>query len=82
MPHYDPNGWDHGAGWQGSAAHSLPVLAVLLGLIAQFGDELDSDDDTVRANALGELRGRMIAQDPCCVEESAFWDEIFESMAE
>ncbi|MFF0204889.1 SUKH-4 family immunity protein [Streptomyces sp. NPDC005017] len=82
ITHYDPNGWDHGAGWQGTAAHSLPVLAVLLGLVAQFGDALDSDEDAVRANALGELRDRMIAQDPCCVEESAFWGEIFESMAE
>ncbi|MET8953272.1 hypothetical protein ACWEO4_21100 [Streptomyces sp. NPDC004393] len=49
ITHYDPNGWDHGAGWKGPAAHSLPDLAVLLGMIAESSNALESADDAVRA---------------------------------
>ncbi|MFE9796123.1 hypothetical protein ACFYRL_30820 [Streptomyces goshikiensis] len=35
ITHYDPNGWDHGAGWKGPAADDLPTLSVLFGLIAE-----------------------------------------------
>ncbi|MEU7362796.1 hypothetical protein [Streptomyces olivaceoviridis] len=75
ITHYDPNGWDHGAGWKGLAADSLPVLAVLLGLIAESGDDLESDDDAVRAAVVAELRERMIGLEPY-VDDSAFRDEI------
>ncbi|MFI9150254.1 SUKH-4 family immunity protein [Streptomyces sp. NPDC053367] len=78
ITHYDPNGWDHGDGWQGPAAHSLPRLAVLLGLIAESGDALASDDEAVRAAAATALRERLIAHDPN-VDGSAFWDQVFES---
>ncbi|MEU5540101.1 SUKH-4 family immunity protein [Streptomyces sp. NPDC020362] len=74
---YDPNGWDHGAGWKGPAADDLPMLAVLLGLIAESSSALESADDAVRAAAVTDLRERMIGQEPY-VNESAFWDEIFE----
>lgn len=77
ITHYDPNGWDHGAGWKGEAADSLPRLAVLLGLIAESSDALDSADDAVRVAAATELRRRMVEVDPL-VDGSAFWDEIFE----
>ncbi len=79
ITHYDPNGWDHGDGWKGLAADSLPLLAVLLGLIAEASDALESDDDAVRAAAVADLRERMIGQD-VYVSESAFWDEIFECL--
>ncbi len=77
ITHYDPNGWDHGAGWKGTAAGSLPHLAVLLALIAESSTALESDDDAVRAAAVDALRRRMIAHDSY-VEDSEFWDEIFE----
>lgn len=77
ITHYDPNGWDHGAGWKGLAADSLPVLGVLLGLIAESSDALQSDDDAVRAAAVADLRERMIGLEPY-VDDSAFWDDIFE----
>lgn len=79
ITHYDPNGWDHGAGWKGPAADSLPRLAALLGLIAEAGDALDCADDTARAAAVTALRERMIGHD-LYVDDSAFWDEIFESL--
>ncbi|MFJ8539035.1 hypothetical protein [Streptomyces sp. NPDC093591] len=77
ITHYDPNGWDHGAGWKGIAADSLPDLAVLLALIAESSAALDSDDDAVRAAAVIDLRHRMIEHDSY-VEDSEFWNEIFE----
>ena len=80
ITHYDPNGWDHGDGWQGPAAHSLPALAVLLGLIAESADAVDADDDAERAAAITDLRERMAGQD-FYVVDSAFWDEIFEQLA-
>ncbi|MFM9370633.1 SUKH-4 family immunity protein [Streptomyces sp. Da 82-17] len=77
--HYDPNGWDHGAGWQGPAASSLPSLAVLLGLMAESAEALDSPDDAVRVPAAGALRERMIAHD-ADVEDSDFWQQMFEDL--
>ncbi|MEV6057377.1 hypothetical protein [Streptomyces sp. NPDC052107] len=79
ITHYDPNGWDHGAGWKGPAADDLPVLAVLLGLIAESSSALESADDAVRATAVTDLRKRMTGLEPY-VEDSAFWDEIFECL--
>lgn len=79
ITHYDPNGWDHGAGWKGPAADSLPRLAVLLGLIAEAGEALEADDDAVRAAAVADLRRRMIALEPC-VDDSEFWDGAFEDL--
>ncbi|MEW2253229.1 hypothetical protein AB0907_38650 [Streptomyces sp. NPDC006975] len=79
ITHYDPNGWDHGAGWKGPAADSLPDLAVLLGLIAESSTELESAEDTARAAVAADLRERMIAHD-LNVDGSAFWDGIFERL--
>ncbi|MFD7321933.1 hypothetical protein ACFV9D_12770 [Streptomyces sp. NPDC059875] len=79
ITHYDPNGWDHADGWQGPAADSLPQLALLLGLIAESSDALESTDDAVCAAAAADLRERMIGQD-WNVAESAFWDEVFEHL--
>jgi hypothetical protein len=63
----------------GSAADDLPTLAVLLGLISESGNTLESTDDAVRTTAITELRKRMIDRDPY-VDDSAFWDEVFESL--
>ncbi|MEY9989538.1 hypothetical protein ABIE67_001570 [Streptomyces sp. V4I8] len=79
ITHYDPNGWDHGAGWKGPAADDLPMLAVLLGLIAESSSALETADDAARAAAATELRKRMIEHEPY-VDDSAFWDEIFECL--
>jgi hypothetical protein len=79
ITHYDPNGWDHGAGWKGPAADCLPQLAVLLGLIAESSTALKSEDDDARAAAVTDLRRRMIAHDQF-VDDSEFWDEIFECL--
>ncbi|MFJ8630875.1 SUKH-4 family immunity protein [Streptomyces sp. NPDC093568] len=79
ITHYDPNGWDHGDGWKGPAADSLPNLAVLLALIAESSTALNTEDDGLRAAAATELRRRMIAHD-ACVDDSEFWDEIFECL--
>lgn len=75
--HYDPNGWDHGAGYKGLAAWSLPDLAVLLGLIAECREELDADDDAVRAAAAVGVLDRMRVHD-AVVGESPFWEAVFE----
>ncbi|MGW3061611.1 SUKH-4 family immunity protein [Streptomyces goshikiensis] len=79
ITHYDPNGWDHGAGWKGPAADDLPTLAVLLGLIAESGEALGSTDDAVRAAAVTDLRERMIDRESY-TDDSAFWDEVFEAL--
>ncbi|MEU9125715.1 hypothetical protein AB0C96_38855 [Streptomyces sp. NPDC048506] len=81
IDHYDPNGWDHGAGYKGAAAWSLPDLAVVPGLIAERRDELDADDAQVRRTAATELRTRMRAHD-ATVDESPFWEQVFQGFTE
>ncbi|MEU7022619.1 SUKH-4 family immunity protein [Streptomyces sp. NPDC046203] len=80
ITHYDPNGWDHDAGWQGPAADSLPGLAVLLALVAEAGPALESDDDTERTAAVAALRARMSDCDGSA-GDSGFWDGVFEDFA-
>ncbi|TJZ56103.1 hypothetical protein FCH28_09365 [Streptomyces piniterrae] len=75
IDHYDPNGWDHGAGYKGQAASSLPDLAVLLGLIAERCDELASSEHEVRATAVAKLREDMRDHDPA-IDDSPFWDGV------
>ncbi|WP_405578557.1 SUKH-4 family immunity protein [Streptomyces sp. NBC_01092] len=79
LTHYDLNGWDHGAGWQGYAAGSLPELALLLGLIAESRNALESDDAAARAAAVTDLRECMTIAD-WYVDDSKFWDKIFEHL--
>ncbi|MDT9689924.1 SUKH-4 family immunity protein [Streptomyces sp. P9(2023)] len=79
ITHYDPNGWDHADGWQGPASESLPALAVLLGLIAESSDALETSDDTARAAAVTALRERMTVGD-LLVHDSEFWDQVFEDL--
>ncbi|WP_370414963.1 SUKH-4 family immunity protein [Streptomyces fradiae] len=80
ITHYDPNGWDHAAGWKGPAADSLPRLAVLLGLIAEASGALEAEeDDDAREAAVTALRERLTGVD-VNVGDSEFWDEVFESL--
>ncbi|MFH8680190.1 SUKH-4 family immunity protein [Streptomyces lydicus] len=79
IDHYDPNGWDHGAGFKGAAAWSLPDLAVLLGLIAGRAGELVSGDEAVARAAVAALRARMRRHD-ATVDESPFWRMVFEEI--
>ncbi|RNG16679.1 SUKH-4 family immunity protein [Streptomyces botrytidirepellens] len=83
IDHYDPNGWDHGEGYKGTVASSLPSLAVLLGLLAERAEAIDAieDDEEARAEAVGKLRAEMTAFD-AYVEDAPFWDEVFEYLAE
>jgi hypothetical protein len=79
ITHYDPNGRDHAAGWKGPAADDLPTPALLLGLIAESGDALDSTDEAVRTAAMTRLRERMTGHEPY-VHDSGFWAEVFEDL--
>ncbi|MET7903922.1 hypothetical protein ABZS86_21740 [Streptomyces sp. NPDC005355] len=81
IDHYDPSGWDHGAGHQGTAASSLPALAVLLGLIVERRDALTSDDTETRDAAVADLRKRMGDVEPE-VDDSSFWADVFEYLSE
>ena len=82
IDHYDPNGWDHGEGYKGTVASSLPSLAVLLGLLAERAEAIEEiDDEDARAAAVEELREKMTAFD-VYVEDTPFWDEVFEYLAD
>lgn len=81
IDHYDPSGWDHGAGQQGTAASSLPALAVLLGLLVERRDALTSDDTETRDAAVADLRKRMGDVEPE-VYDSSFWADVFEYLSE
>ncbi|WP_050514082.1 MULTISPECIES: SUKH-4 family immunity protein [Streptomyces] len=70
---YDPNGWDHAAGYAGHVADSLPLLAGALGLLASYEDRLFGGDHEA---VLHELRELIDEIDP--VEGCRFWEEIFQ----
>ncbi|MFI0259965.1 SUKH-4 family immunity protein [Streptomyces sp. NPDC017056] len=70
---YDPNGWDHAAGYAGHVADSLPLLAGALGLLASYEDRLFGDDHEA---VLHELRELIDEIEP--VEGCRFWEEIFQ----
>ncbi|WP_050514900.1 SUKH-4 family immunity protein [Streptomyces rimosus] len=70
---YDPNGWDHAAGYAGHVADSLPLLAGALGLWASFESRLFGDDHDA---VLREVRELIDEIEP--VEGCRFWEEIFQ----
>ncbi|MFC8447460.1 SUKH-4 family immunity protein [Kitasatospora sp. NPDC057223] len=77
---YDPDGWDHAAGYGGHAADSLPELIGALALIARCGHRLtDEDGDTDADALLDELTGRLelLGQGP---EESSLWEGVLENL--
>ncbi|MCB5912403.1 SUKH-4 family immunity protein [Streptomyces pinistramenti] len=69
---YDPNGWDHAAGYGGYACDSLPNLAAALALIAHYEARLTGDDSTT---ALKELRTLLESLEP--TEDSTLWHNLF-----
>ncbi|WP_431676808.1 SUKH-4 family immunity protein [Kitasatospora sp. KL5] len=69
---YDPEGWDHGAGYGGHAAEALPVLVGALGLLARYEDRLTGDEaDAAREEFTALLEE--LGQGP---DDSPFWDGL------
>lgn len=88
---YDPGGWDHADGYQGTVAFSLESFAVLLGMLARVADKLDPATEVVHDEDEGEemrraivdsLRERMGDYDDCVFDGCKFWDEFFECFLE
>ncbi|MFJ9416332.1 hypothetical protein ACIRPT_19415 [Streptomyces sp. NPDC101227] len=75
--HYDPNGWDHGAGYRGLATDSLSDPATLLGLMAEHLDGLLAAEADRRHTAAAALRAVMTEQ-VLRDGETSFWDPAFE----
>ncbi|MFJ8675824.1 SUKH-4 family immunity protein [Streptomyces sp. NPDC093589] len=75
---YDPNGWDHAAGYDGYAARSLPELAGALGLLALHEDALTGADSRA---ALREFR-TLMAEFDGDPEPTDLWENIFETLDE
>ncbi|MEV0372915.1 SUKH-4 family immunity protein [Streptomyces sp. NPDC050636] len=74
---YDPNGWDHAAGYAGEAHSSLPVLAGALGLAANFAELLEGPEPL---EALAQFREAIEELDPTV--ESALWEKVTEALEE
>lgn len=87
--HYDPDGWDHGDGYQGLVATSLGRLVILLWMLAEVVERSglmiisglagEEEDDELGERVLNKLRERMVKYDDCVEEGSKFWDGIFET---
>ncbi|MGW7446294.1 SUKH-4 family immunity protein [Kitasatospora sp. NPDC054795] len=75
---YDPNGWDHGSGYGGRAADSLPGVIGALALLARLEGRIRGGD--ARA-ALDEFSARVAAagQGP---DESDLWVGLLENLRE
>lgn len=74
---YDPNGWDHAAGYAGEAHSSLQTLAGALGLAAQFAQRFEGPEPL---SALAEFRTAIGKLDP--LVESALWEKVTEALEE
>ncbi|MFF1902387.1 hypothetical protein [Kitasatospora sp. NPDC058218] len=75
---YDPDGWDHAAGYGGPAAPSLPALVGALGLLARYEERLTGTD---AAAALAEFTALLerLGQGP---DESDLWPDLLEELRE
>lgn len=74
---YDPNGWDHAAGYAGEAHSSLQTLAGALGLAAQFAQRFEGPEPL---SALAEFRTAIGKLDP--LVESTLWEKVTEALKE
>ncbi|MEU9112946.1 SUKH-4 family immunity protein [Streptomyces sp. NPDC048483] len=74
---YDPNGWDHAAGYAGQAHSSLPILAGALGLATKFREPFEGPKPL---EVLGVFRQAIEALDPGV--ESALWEKVLETLEE
>ncbi|WP_308377658.1 SUKH-4 family immunity protein [Streptomyces sp. ISL-98] len=72
---YDPNGWDHAAGYAGWAVSSLPKLAGALGLLKAYEDRLAGPEPAVAAQEL-----RLLVEQLEAGGESAFWEHVLEQL--
>ncbi|MEU7155391.1 SUKH-4 family immunity protein [Streptomyces chrestomyceticus] len=75
---YDPNGWDHAAGYAGHVIDSLPLLAGVLGLLTTYETRLVGDDEGDREAALREVRELIDRIEP--VDGCRFLEAIFERL--
>ncbi|MEV8308881.1 hypothetical protein AB0P36_16395 [Streptomyces flavidovirens] len=74
---YDPNGWDHAAGYAGWAVSSLPKLAGALGLLKLYEDRLTGAEP---AKARYELP--LLVEQLEATWDSTFWEHVFEQLAD
>ncbi|MFF1873186.1 SUKH-4 family immunity protein [Kitasatospora herbaricolor] len=75
---YDPDGWDHAAGYGGYAADSLPALVGALGLLALHEERLTGGDAAAALAELTVLLGKL-GQD---ADNSSFWAPVLEYLEE
>ncbi|MFE3112763.1 SUKH-4 family immunity protein [Kitasatospora indigofera] len=75
---YDPDGWDHAAGYGGPAAESLPALVGALGLLALHEERLTGDD---AAAALTDFTA-LLEQLGQGADSSSFWEPVLEYLEE
>ncbi|WP_457030504.1 SUKH-4 family immunity protein [Kitasatospora sp. P5_F3] len=75
---YNPDGWDHAAGYGGPAADSLPELIGALGLLALYEERITGEDG---AAALREFTALLeeLGQGP---DGSSFWENALADLRE
>ncbi|MEJ8651706.1 SUKH-4 family immunity protein [Streptomyces sp. MS1.AVA.3] len=74
---YDPNGWDHAAGYAGEAHSCLATLAGALGLATKFAPRFEGPEPL---EALADFRLAIEELDP--LVESALWEKVTEALEE
>ncbi|MFI9050694.1 SUKH-4 family immunity protein [Streptomyces sp. NPDC053427] len=74
---YDPNGWDHAAGYGGEVHSSLPALAGALGLATKFAQPLAGPEGP---EALELFRQAIEELDPDVA--SVLWENVFDLLEE
>ncbi|MFI2609605.1 SUKH-4 family immunity protein [Kitasatospora sp. NPDC018619] len=75
---YDPDGWDHGSGYGGRAADSLPALIGALALLARLEERILGGEAEAALDEF-EALARESGQGP---EESDLWPGLLESLRE
>ncbi|MGW2389264.1 SUKH-4 family immunity protein [Streptomyces lydicamycinicus] len=74
---YDPDGWDHAAGYAGEAHSSVKTLAGALGLAAQFARRFEGAEPL---KELAEFRTAVEELDP--LVESDLWEKVTDALEE
>ncbi|MEU2869585.1 SUKH-4 family immunity protein [Streptomyces olivoreticuli] len=78
---YNPDGWDHAAGYGGYAALSLPEFVGALGLLTHYEERLTGDDAGAVLAALDEFTAllKQLGQDP---DDTDFWRDLLGEIRE
>ncbi|MFI9046039.1 SUKH-4 family immunity protein [Streptomyces sp. NPDC053427] len=78
---YNPDGWDHAAGYGGYAAPSVPEFIGALGLFTLYQQRFDDADVSAAFAALDEFTTLLeqLGQGP---DESGFWEDLLEEIRE